>query len=491
MGASATQDQDLATLSRGELARLHKSTTVDMKALFDRGDDMTAADLAGFDELSTRADAIKAKLDKFGPSSAIKAKLDGHEAFVKTGVHPAGHVPATKGRGGEGDVEQTESSEEKFIRKGPWKSLGHFAHDIQREGGLLPGKVKDGTLGEWNTGISRMDTAIKSMPEAIKAVTGMSELADADGAAFVPVDISKSVWERAMDSQENLLALTDQTPVAGNGYRVVAWNDKSRSGSVLYGGARAYWGAEGSQGTNVKPATRDISFRLNKVTVLMPVTEELMEDTLALDSRLQKVASACFAYEINKAIVRGDGAGKPLGILAVNDSTATGGGPRFIVAAESGQGASTIVGKNITKMFARRPPSSKAKLVWLYNVDVEPQLDQLNFTAGSTAAEWLYTTSLREDNEPRLKGRRMVECEHCSALGTEGDLILWDPTSYGVIVKSSGINQAVSMHLRFDYGELVYRWAFRMDGRPMWDDVLTPANGNTRAPIITLNSTRT
>ena len=223
----------------------------------------------------------------------------------------------------------------------------------------------------------------------------------------------------------------------------------------------------------------------------MPVSEELFEDAVALDARLQRVASACFAYEINKAIVRGDGVGKPLGLLVASASTAAGGGPRLVVAAESGQGAGTIIGKNVTNMYSRRPPSSKRRLVWLYNVDIEPQLDQLNFTAGSTAAQWLYTTSLRETSENRLKGARMIESEHCSALGTEGDLILWDPMAYGAIVKTTGIKQAVSMHLRFDYGELVYRWAFRMDARPMWDDVLTPANGNSRAPIITLNSTRT
>lgn len=480
--------------TKKELAAEFAAKQLAIKALTDRGiDDLNADEAASLETLLDERDAVKAEIDAFPKDDAIKARVDAGDSFLKTAVRPAPHPthrPAVKADdAGNGSIETGDSEDEKYIRKGPFKSLGHFAYEVKNSGDMRPGYIREGALGEWNGRVKRVDHAIKAMPDAVKAVTGMSELVDTDGAAFVPVDIAASIWERSLQMEENLMNLVDVTPVSGNGYTVHAWNDKSRTGGSLYGGARAYWGSEGSQGTNVKPGTRDINFRLNKITVLMPVTEELLEDAVALDARLQKVAGACFAYEINKAIMRGDGAGKPLGILTAPASTST--GPRLVVAAVSGQGANTITGVNVTSMYSRRAPGADSRLVWIYNQDIEPQLDQLNFTAGSTAAQWLYATSLRDSQSPMLKGRRMIASEHASALGTEGDLTLFDPTSYGVIVKTTGIKQAVSMHLRFDYGEAVFRWAFRMDGRPYWDDVLTPANGGTRAPIITLNSTRT
>jgi HK97 family phage major capsid protein len=478
--------------TKAQIATEYGEKQTAIKALMDLGDNMTPDQLVQAETLIGERDALKGDLDKFASMASVKAQVDAGEAFLKTPVlgvpkPQASSVKADRIDNGE------ESEDDKYIRKGPFKGLGHFAYEVRHasNSNVLSGMYNQGALGEWNTRIRKVSNAIKAMPEDVKAVTGMSELIDTDGAAFVPVDIAQSIWERSIKDEENLLNLVDLTPVSGNGYTVHAWNDKSRTSGSLYGGARAYWGSEGSQGTNVKPGTRDINFRLNKLTVLMPVTEELLEDAVALDVKLQRVASACFAYEVNKAIVRGDGVGKPQGILTSAASTA--GGPRLVNAAVASQGANTIVGANVTSMYSKRPPGSESRLVWLYNTDIEPQLDQLNFTAGSTAAQWMYLQAggLRESMEPRLKGRRMIATEHCSALGTEGDLILWDPASYGAIVKTSGIKQAVSMHLRFDYGEAVFRWAFRFDGRPLWDDVLTPANGGTRSSIITLNSTRT
>lgn len=389
-------------------------------------------------------------------------------------------------------ADMTESADEKYLKRGAFKGLGHLAYLVERAG-VTPGLATEGVLGEWNAHVRKIHDHIQGLPIHQKAVSGMSELIDGDGGVLVPVDMAKGVWERTQGDEENLLRLVDVIPVRGNALSIPAWNDKSRTSGSLYGGARAYWLPEGGQKTPSRPEFRRIDLRLNKLAVLMYVTDELREDAVALDSRLERVAAGCFTYEINKAIVRGSGVGQPLGILSV--ANAGSGGPKIVATAVSAQGAGTIIGANITAMYSRRPPSSSSRLVWLYNIDVEPMLDQLNFTVAGTnsiAANWLYTTNLRDGSgDPRLKGRRMIECEHCSALGTEGDLILFDPMSYVAIVKTNGIQGAVSMHLRFDYDETAFRWVFRMDGRPAWDEALTPATGNTRSPIVTLSSTRT
>lgn len=483
--AESNEDKPLTV---GEARKLLPDVETAIKSYLD--DDGKPLDELTAEELDELQDRVEAR-DEL---KALLSRADVKSYFtVDSGRATGGEVRRpTWGRtvAGSGEevkavvVEASESEDDKYLCGGPFKSMGHFAWAV-RQAGPQPGLVRDGSeMGAWNQRIRKIDTAIKSMSSDVKAGVGMSEFADQEGASFVPIDRANEVWARAM-SEENLLSLVDVTPVSGNGYEMSAWQDKSRAtAGLLFGGARAYWGDEGSQMTNTKPATRKIQWKLNKLYVLMYATEELLEDTVALDSRLTKVAGACFAHKINSAIVRGTGAGQPLGLL--NSAC------KITQAAVSAQGVNTVVGTNVVAMLARRSPGTGH--IWLHNIDIEPQIKELNFRITNTAGVYLYQPagSLRDGSTSlaALDGKRMIETEHCSALGTEGDLILWQPSSYGAIVKSTGIKQGVSMHLRFDFDEVAFKWTFRMDGRPFWDDVLTPTNGATRSPIVTLHSTR-
>lgn len=486
------QPADITQMTRHELAAEIKAVEdaigelraiggADLKSL----DDEQAGDL---EALADYHNELKSELTRRPNPAAIKAKVEGIGGSHSTVKRPPlgmkhADIP---GSGVEVKaIEDGESEDERFLRKGPFKSLGHLAYELKQSGSRTPGLVRDGLLGEWNQRIRRTDDAIKGMSDDRKAITGMSEFSDPDGASFVPIEMSNQVWQRAL-ALPNLLTMVDQTPVAGNGYSMNAWQDQSRTSGILFGGAKAYWLDEGAQLTASKPATRKITWKLNKLAVLMYATDELLADTVALDSRLSAIAGAAFAWKINEAIINGGGTGQPLGILNS--------GAKITASAVSGQGANTLVARNVDDMYVRRAPAI-SDWVWLYNVTCEPQFAQFNYSVVNNttgiAATWTYTPGGLNGGPDRIKGKPTVELEHCPTLGTEGDLILWSPSSYGAIVKSTGIAQAVSMHLRFDYDEMAFRWTFRMDGRPFWDQPLTPAKGDTRSPIITLSSTRT
>lgn len=511
--AGAHDAPDIKAMNRHELAAEIKAVEAAMSELTTKGgEDLKALSDEEVSDLEALADyraELQTELGSRPNPAAIKAKigvLPTHQAHsapnrphLTTTARPhmggqnapgSGAAAANAHAGDtKGSIELLESEDDKYVMMGPWKGLGHFAMAIRNHGGNQPGRViDDSELGQWNSRIAHRDNAVKAQSPDVKAATGNSEFADSDGAAFVPIQIAADIWERTTEDETNLLSMVDTIPVSGNNFTQPAWNDKTKASGVLYGGASAYWTAEATEMTATKPTARKIEWKLNKLYVLFAATEELLEDTVALDSRLATVAAKCFTHKINSAIVRGTGVGMPKGIL--NESC------KITVAAVSGQGTNTIVGANISAMWKRRAPGVPNNLVWLYNVDIEDQLDQLNFTTGSNTntayGQFMYLPvgGLRELQQPRLKGRPMYETEHCSALGTEGDLILWDPQSYGAIVKTSGIRSAVSMHLRFAYDESLFRWTFRMDGRSYWDDVFTPAAGATRSPIVTLNSTR-
>ena len=476
-------------MTRKELAASYAAKQAAIKALTDKGlDNLTqeeAAQLAT--ELDAR-DAVKADLDKFPKDDALKARVSEGDTFIKSaplgvpypgagGQAKAAHEAEVKGQ-----IESGETEMEKYVKKGPWKGLGHFAYEVKRCGTKQSGMVNHGTLGEWNKKIAGYDDAIKAMGD-VKATGGLTEFSDPDGAAFVPPDTSNTVWQRVM-SPADLMGKVVVTPVQGNGFTLVAWNDASWTSNSVYGGARAYWTDEATQITTSKPATRKVSWKLNKLAVLMNASDELLDDTVALDSRLSVTASMAFKMKLNDAIINGTGSGQPLGLLNC---------PAKITAtAVSGQGVNTIVATNIDDMYRRRAPGLD-DWEWLYIIDSETQLSQLNYantvTNTGIAAAFRYQPGIGWDN--KLKNRPATESFHCQALGTEGDLILWSPSQYQMIVKSTGINSAVSMHLYFDYDQAAFRWTFRCDGRPFWDAALTPYNGSTRSPIVTLNSTRT
>ena len=85
-----------------------------------------------------------------------------------------------------------------------------------------------------------------------------------------------------------------------------------------------------------------------------------------------------------------------------------------------------------------------------------------------------------------LFGRPVVPIEQCSAAGEVGDIILADIGQY-LLIDKGGIKSASSIHVRFLYDENVFRFIYRVDGKPIWTKPLTPYKGSaTVSPFVTL-----
>ena len=79
--------------------------------------------------------------------------------------------------------------------------------------------------------------------------------------------------------------------------------------------------------------------------------------------------------------------------------------------------------------------------------------------------------------------------EYCNTIGDLGDIILADLGEYQLWDKG-GLRSAASLHVRFIYDEMTYRWTYRVDGSPKWSAKLTPfkGTGNTLSPFIALQA---
>lgn len=382
-----------------------------------------------------------------------------------------------------GRVDAGESEDDKKLPTGGFRSLGHYAHDVFR--GRNPGSADPQSvvrLNDYHTLVNRVQTG----QVARGVASGMSESVDPDGGGLVPTTFAGQIWERAR-MQEMLVDRVGLIPVGGNTMVFPANAENSRVDGQREGGIQGYWEGEADQYTKSKPTTRKVELKLKKLTLLSFATNELLEDSGgALDAFLMRSASKELVFKTNTALVSGTGAGIPLGVLNAPC--------KVTVAAVSGQGAGTITSTNIIAMWARLYAACRPNAAWFINQDVEPQLAKMAIATGSASGQLVYMppTGLSNTVYATLQGRPVVPLEQCSTLGTEGDIFIADYTQYLGIKKASGVQQNVSIHLRFDYDETVFKWTVRIDAQPAWQSALTPYKGtNTQSPIITLNSTRT
>jgi HK97 family phage major capsid protein len=308
-----------------------------------------------------------------------------------------------------------------------------------------------------------------------RAATGLNESVGTDGGFLVQQDFASEVWRRVYQTGE-VLRRCRRIPISArsNSLKIPAIAETSRATGSRYGGVQAYWLGEADTKTASRPAFRYIELNLNKVAGLAYATDELLDDAPALEAIISEALTNEIQFLVEDAIINGDGAGKPLGIL---NSGAV------VTQAQAGGQTATFTVANAAAMYGRLWAPSMANAVWLMNQDVYQQILQLS--AANTLA---FIEPGRISDAPRgmLLGRPIVPTEYNSTLGTLGDVILADLTQY-VIADKGGIQSASSIHVQFLTDQTAFRFVYRVDGQPLWNSVLTPYKGtSTTSPFVTL-----
>lgn len=298
----------------------------------------------------------------------------------------------------------------------------------------------------------------KSLTISQKAA-GASEDINADGGYATPVAYATTVFDDIM-KQDSLMGECFLIPMESNSIKLPAINYLTQ-GSY---GVTAYWEGEAQTLPVSKPAFRQPQLNLSKLTVLVPVTTELLEDGLAVEAIVDKLSAEAMKFQINQTILRGTGAGQPTGIIN-HASTPS------VTRTTTGK----IVANDVLTMRARLISNKGAK--WLINKDCEPGLLQIQDAGG----RFLYFApgSFAENHElGRLLGFDVVPMYNLPSYGTVGDILCVNlKEEYALGYKSIGVQKAMSIHLYFNTDQVAYRWTFRMDGRPWRDTTLAAANG--------------
>jgi HK97 family phage major capsid protein len=401
-------------------------------------------------------DAIDSNASVEDVQSNILAEYASRSASTAVPATPNAGMPNAGGRVVPGVERETTR---------PWGSFGEFLSSVITVS--KPGGIIDPRLA----------------PEA--AASGMNQGILSEGGFTVPPQWSASIWDRLNEQPDNLMGMTDQYTVDGDYLEMPRNAETSRVNGSRYGGIQGYWINEADHITKSKPKLGKLRLEPQQLAVLVYLTEKLIRNSgAALEQYVTRASSDEILFMTGDALVNGSGVGKPLGI--------TNAPCKIQVSKESSQAAATVVQENISKMWARMHPRARANAVWLINVDVEPQFDTLNTVVKNVAGTENvggYANKVWDAEKRTLKGRPVIATEYCQTLGTVGDIILWAPDFYATGMRSAGVMQATSMHVRFEYAEQALRFMYDVDGQPWLESAITPFKGsNTLSTIVTLQT---
>jgi HK97 family phage major capsid protein len=234
-----------------------------------------------------------------------------------------------------------------------------------------------------------------------------------------------------------------------------------------------------SQGATIVPETlklAKLSLDMNKLVWATNVSPEMLDDSQAAVI-FAKTAADSLGITLEDGMINGTN-----GFAGLKNASG-----RVTVATEATQtiaNSSIFFATNGAKMMARH--SSPHRAIFVMHPDL--WVEALTAAAGAAVngAASIIGPATPEAPYGTLHTRPIYPCGQCPAVGTEGDVILVDPSEY-VIASKGDTKGVLSMHARFLSDEGVLRFTTRMAGQPVVSTPITPRTGsNTRSPYVTL-----
>jgi len=336
------------------------------------------------------------------------------------------------------------------------------------------------SLGEQLSAIIKACTpGTRSIDERLietRAASGMGETVPADGGFFIQPDFASELLRDAYETGI-LASRVRRLPIGANsnGLKINGIDETSRADGYRSGGIQIYSAAEADTVTAKKPKFRQIELKLSKILGLCYLTDELIEDTTALESYVSELFIEEFGFKLDDYIMNGTGVGEPLGFMTSN--------AKITLTRDT---TVTVKFADVNNMFARMKARSRANSIWLVNeTQIEPALRTMTVTDYIPA--YLPPGGLSVSPYGTLLGRPVIPIEQAPAIGTTGDIALVDLSKY-LMIDKGGVQTASSLHVRFLYDEQVLRFVYRVDGQPMNYAPLTTKSGVTVSPFVVLST---
>jgi HK97 family phage major capsid protein len=469
---------------KGEIEAKIEPLIAANQALYDQATaakrDLTVDEASTFDKNMEAIKAVRKDLDRV---NALIAEA----AAVMDSERNAGGKPVN----GNGNGEDS--------RKNGFASMGEMMAAVARAG--RGGRVDPRLSGKFG------DFDDEGRFQASGGSDGsMNEAVPSEGGFLVNADYSDKIYQRSYLTGE-ITRRCQRQPISNNSNRLVLRivDEDSRADGSRMGGILSYWQNEADQFVSSRTKFRRIELVLNKLTALLFATDELLEDVAALEAWIMQNLPTEIAFRTEDAIFQGTGVGQPAGIFK----------SAAFLALTPGATANVINGTDAIAMLSQFwypglrnliPAYSSENLTagagpkipsaaWFVSQSTFPQLfnlQQPQIAAGATSPVILLYHA-PGDNPlygpyGELMGLPVIPTEHNAALGTVGDIVLAD-LSQVLLADKGAVQAAASMHVRFLFDEMAFRFTYRVDAQTTWKKPLTPKDGGPNlSPFVGLAS---
>lgn len=317
------------------------------------------------------------------------------------------------------------------------------------------------------------DQADENLPAHVK--TALAEGAGATGGYGVPTEYGELLMEktREFNALRRAGALQRTMTRQTMNFPLMDIETAPSAGDTPYaGGTIAYWTEEAAAISESEPRLRHVQLMAHKLAAYSLASNEIREDFgQDLDGIMARAFAKAVGSKEEKAFFRGDGVGKPLGIL---ESGA-------LISATRDVALQISVG-DLAQMISDFVPDGYSNAAWFISVGALDQIVQLvthplTWLRGMRDPWWT----------PTLLGWPLYIVGCLPALNNAGDILLVDPTYYLIGDYRGGIKIAYSEHYRFANDQVAWRVTKRVDGQPLVENVIYGEDGAaTYSPFVAL-----
>jgi HK97 family phage major capsid protein len=250
--------------------------------------------------------------------------------------------------------------------------------------------------------------------------------------------------------------------------------------SAFFGGITAAWSAEAASITEVQPTFRQAKLTAHELTGYTEVSRTLIQNSaISVDALLNGLFGGAVAWYEDYAFLRGDGIGKPLGIL---------GAPAMLDSGTARGSATAITLANAAQVYAKMLSTSRGSGVWVVSQGAVAAFLQMAGVANGVILPAGFLAGTGATNAPAmsLMGRPVYFTEKLPTLNTAGDFIFADFKQY-LVGDRNALEIAVSEHFKFQNNQIAYRFVHRVGGLPWLNSYITLQDTSTTvSPFVYL-----
>lgn len=320
------------------------------------------------------------------------------------------------------------------------------------------------------------------LAEIERRATGVSANVDSEAGFMIQTDFAGMMWDSAV-RESGILSRVDSY-TCGVDSNAVEWmrpKETDISSDAIFDGIKMYRAAEAATVTATKGYLEKTRLELEKSMGLAYWSGEAAKHAAFLGQFYQRGFSMALMRQMENEVINGTGVGQCRGILKSGNAVQS-------KAIETGQTISDpYMYKNITGMWNILHTEDRANAVWLVHPDTEENLEHVTFPVGTGGVPvFLSAGGGIGPGAATLKQRPVVPTDHCSAVGTVGDIILANLNKY-MLIRKGTMDMNTSIHVRFLYDEEVFRVIAYFNGIVKNPNALTIKNSSVaRASFVTL-----